>query len=183
MNIEEKDLLEGARRFDQACLAAIYDRYSAKLFAYTLRLLGDPPLAEDCVAETFARFLKALQDGRGPRQFLQAYLYKIAHNWITDLYRRRPPAEEELPEDLPVSDPCWPELGVEQRLQQGRLRAALAQLTPEQRQVVLLRFVEGWENEQVAAVIGKPVGAVKALQHRGLAALRRRLTSNKERTL
>jgi DNA-directed RNA polymerase specialized sigma24 family protein len=51
-----------------------------------MRLLGHASLAEDCVAETFARFLKALQKRQGPRDHLQAYLYRIAHNWIVDLY-------------------------------------------------------------------------------------------------
>src|SRR5512138_184862 len=96
----EQDLLNGARALDMQALAAIYDRYSPGLYAYAMRLLGDECQAEDCVAETFSRFLKSLRAGQGPEEHLQAYLYRIAHNWITDLYRRQPPPPFELDENL-----------------------------------------------------------------------------------
>lgn len=173
MNRSEAALLEGARRFDLDVMAEIYDRYNAGLFQYAIRLLGDACLAEDCVSETFMRFLKAFQIGRGPQSYLQAYLYRVAHNWICDFYRRQPPPPLVLDENLPGTASHRPESRVEQRLLREELRVALARLTPDQRQVIMLRFIEGWENEAVAAALQKPVGAVKALQHRALAALRR----------
>jgi RNA polymerase sigma-70 factor (ECF subfamily) len=54
-----------------------------------------------------------------------------------------------------------------------RARYALLSLTPDQRQVIMLKFLEGWQNPEIARALNKPVGAVKSLQHRGLAALRR----------
>ncbi|GAP09487.1 RNA polymerase sigma factor, sigma-70 family [Bellilinea caldifistulae] len=169
---EEKRLLEGARRFDLDCLAAIYDRYSDGLYGYVVRLLGNADLAEECVSETFARFLQALHNGGGPRNHLKAYLYRIAHNWVTDQFRRQPTTME-LSENLggDENDDADGALQLEQEKQ--RLRAALQALTPDQRQVILLRFFEGWENDQIAAAVEKPVGAVKALQHRAVASLRR----------
>jgi RNA polymerase sigma-70 factor (ECF subfamily) len=62
----------------------------------------------------------------------------------------------------------------------GRLRAALHTLTPDQRDVLALKFASGLSNNEVARVMGKPVTAVKSLQHRGLAALRRMLGSEVE---
>lgn len=169
----EQDLLKGALGFDLPALTAIYDRYSPGIYRYAMRLLGDETLAEDCVTETFARFLKALRNGQGPQQHLQAYLYRIAHNWITDIYRREPPPSAELDGDKLISDSPPPDEQADIRIQQARVRLALRALTPEQRQVISLRFVEGWETEEVAKVLQKTVGAVKALQHRALAALRR----------
>ena len=169
----EQVLLHRARDFDRPALAAIYDRYSPGLYAYAMRLLGDQKLAEDCVAETFARFLKGLRAGQGPDEHLQAYLYRIAHNWITDSYRRQPPLPLDLDENLRAGDDQRPEHQVDQHLEQERVRSALRHLTPDQRQVVILRFLEGWENEEVSAAVQKPVGAVKALQHRALATLRK----------
>jgi RNA polymerase sigma-70 factor, ECF subfamily len=177
----EQDLLKGAQHFDPQVLAGIYDRYSTPLYYYALRLLGDNRLAEDCVAETFSRLLKALRGGQGPRDHLQAYLYRVAHNWITDQYRRQPPPPLELDEDFPEGDQLRPEHLADEHIEQEQMRAALSHLTPEQRQVISLRFIEDWENEEVAAALCKPIGAVKALQHRALAALRRILDAPKEK--
>ena len=176
MNITgEANLLRGAKAFDMQYLGAIYDRYSPGLYAYSMRLLGDACLAEDCVAETFSRFLKALRAGQGPDQHLQAYLYRIAHNWITDQYRREPPPPLALEDDFAEQDGMRVEAQAGQHMQQEQVRAALRLLTPDQRQVIMLRFLEGWSIDDVAAAVDKPVSAVKALQHRALAALRRYL--------
>jgi RNA polymerase sigma-70 factor (ECF subfamily) len=172
----EKELLNGAKRLDPNALAAIYDRYNMAIYAYSMRLLGEPDLAEDCVAETFSRFLHALHAGKGPQDYLQAYLYRIAHNWITDCYRRQPRPSFELDENRHTDDQPTPSQTVDENLQQARMRAALRQITADQRQVIVLRFLEGWENEEVAVLLNKPIGAVKALQHRALRALRKILT-------
>ncbi len=179
-SLKEEDLLRGAKNFDQQALAEIYDRYSTGLYGYAMRLLGEVNLAEECVAETFARFLQALRAGKGPRDHLQAYLYRIAHNWVTDQYRRQPPPSLALDEELKADPNLQPGQIVEGWHTQERVRLALRALTPEQRQVIVLRFLEGFENEAVAAALGKPVGAVKALQHRALEALRRLLVAIEE---
>ncbi len=170
-----QQLLSGAQQYDLDCLAEIYDRFSPGLYAYAMRLLGDIAQAEDCVAETFSRFLRALRAGQGPKNHLQAYLYRIAHNWVTDQYRRQPPPPLNLDEAVHQDTTHNPEIQTGERMEQRRVRAALKQLTIEQRQVVMLKFIEGWENDEVAAAIQKPLGAVKALQHRALASLRKLL--------
>ena len=173
----EQDLLERAREFDLYALAEIYDRYSPKLYAYAVRLLGDEDLAEDCVAETFSRLLSALRSGGGPQDYLQAYLYRVAHNLITDRYRREPPAPLELKDNALSNGLDAPDAGLEDKLRQEQVRRALRVLTPEQRQVIMLKYVQGCSNEETAAALQKPLGAVKSLQHRGLEALRRLLQS------
>jgi RNA polymerase sigma-70 factor, ECF subfamily len=168
----DPELLQRARQLDHQALAQIYDLHSPGLYRYAMRLLGDQVLAEDCVAETFSRFLQTLQANRGPENFLQAYLYRIAHNWISDYYRREPGPAEELTEEL-QDDQADPEEDTNQRQRQERLRVALQQLTPDQQQVIALKYLDGWENEEIACTLKKPVGAVKSLQHRALGTLQR----------
>ena len=168
--ISEQELLTQAGQFDSCALAEIYDIYSPRLYRYSVRLLGDDCAAEDCVSETFSRFLKALQAGKGPRDYLQAYLFRTAHNLVVDHYRRQSPTEE-LDEDLPQAETT--ESVAEDNLRQSRVRAALHKLTEDQQQVVALKFLEGWENEEIARALHKPIGAVKSLQHRALAQLQK----------
>lgn len=172
----DREILSGVLQRDLAALTVMYDRYSPGIYRYAMRLLGEDSLAEECVAETFARFLKALRAGQGPRDYLQAYLYRIAHNWITDQYRRQPPENVELDEQVAAGDAVRPDTAVEGRIEQEQVRLALRALTAEQRMVIVLKYYEGWANEEVAAALQKPVGAVKALQHRAMAALRKALS-------
>lgn len=169
----EQELLQKASRMNTQALAEIYDTYSPGIFRYGMRLLGDMSLAEDCVAETFTRFLKALQERHGPCDKLQAYLYRIAHNWIVDLYRKN--GNEQV---LELSKNIWSEADVPEeeaakRIRQKQVRKAILQLTPDQQQVILLKYLEDWSNEEVARVMKKPIGAVKSLQHRALRSLYR----------
>lgn len=155
-----------------------YDRHNSELYRYAWRLLGDADLAEECVAETFSRFLTALQRGGGPRQHLRAYLFRMAHNWITDYYRSRPTMPLPLMEHTHVS-PVDISGDLEEQAERAGIRVALAELTPDQRQVIVLKYVEDWNTEDIARALGKPVGAVKALQHRAIQSLRRLLLKEK----
>lgn len=172
--LSDSELLERAQQFDQQALAQIYDTYSPGLYRYSMRRLSDQDVAEDCVAETFSRFLQALKAQRGPQSFLQAFLYRIAHNWIIDHYRRGPMQPQELTEEHP-DDNADPEKDAGQHLQREHLRLAIGKLSPDQQQVIVLKYLEGWENEDIARSLKKPVGAVKSLQHRALAALEKTL--------
>ena len=173
----EKDLLQAALSFDQKALAQIYDLYSPELYRYAARFLGDPCAAEDCVADTFSRFLKAIHHKRGPKDFLRAYLFRIAHNWIADYYRRAPNVVE-LKDTQPGNDRS-PEEEAFLRIRQAQTRSALSQLTPDQQQVIALKYLQGWQNEEIAQILHKPVGAVKSLQHRALARLEKILSTEK----
>lgn len=176
--ITETELLQQAKRFNEEALIEIYDRYNPGLYRYAMRLLNDENLAEECVAETFSRFLKTIKHGNGPNQYLQAYLYRIAHNWITDIYRQRPDPVSLDNQTLPaVSED--PQEKIMNHLEAENIRSSLKLLTAEQRQVIVLKYLEGWDNDQIAKSLEKPPGAIKALQHRGLQSLRRLLTGDK----
>lgn len=171
--------LPQARQFDECALTEIYQALSPGLYRYAYRLLGDARDAEDVVAETFHRWLLAIQHGGGPTDHLAAYLYRIAHNLIIDRYRRRPVPDLPLDESLEAGGEDDPAQAAPDRLAQARARAALWRLTPDQRLVITLKFFEGLSNEEIAAALGKPIGAVKSLQHRALESLRRLLAAER----
>ena len=130
MDQNQEKLLRQAKELDQVALAEIYDTYSTSLYGYALRLLGDPALAEDCVAETFSRFLKALHAGKGPQKQLKAYLYRIAHNWIADVYRRSPQQCLSLEERPELAHALRVEEQVDHRILAGQLRSSALSAHP-----------------------------------------------------
>ncbi|MBN1991063.1 MAG: sigma-70 family RNA polymerase sigma factor [Anaerolineae bacterium] len=183
MNDQELARLRRARAFDRAALAAIYDDYHQPIYRYIYRQVSEVETARDLTAEVFHRLLHAIQHGNGPEQNLRAWLYRAAHNSVIDHYRRQKhrrhlPLKEEL---VDVNDD--PAKIAEGYLSAQAVRAALQQLTLDQRQVLILKFLEGLSNQETAEVLGKPVGAVKSLQHRALAALQRRLVPAEESLL
>jgi RNA polymerase sigma-70 factor (ECF subfamily) len=175
--IDEQDLLSRAKRLDSTALGLVYDYFSPPIYRYAYHLLGDPDLAEDCLADTFKRFLQAVKVGKGPDSHLKAYLYRIAHNWITDRYRCKKHEEVELTENIMDLKP-EPREEVQRLLEKDTIKKALSKLTPDQQQVIVLRFIEEYENEEVAQILNKSIGSIKALQHRALAVLRQHLLAD-----
>lgn len=174
MEITDNQLLSQARDFDKNALAQIYDRYSTALYHYAYRQTGNQQTAEDCVAETFSRFLNALHSKKGPKKHLKAYLYRIAHNWITDLYRKKPSEFSNL-DDIEETVARY-QASVESEVismdTAETLRDHLSKLNPDQRQVIALKHLEGMPNTEVAEIMGRSVGSVKALNSRALNNLR-----------
>ena len=156
-------------------LVEIYEKYSGKLFAYAFRLVGDSQFAEDCVSETFSRFLKTVQRGVGSIDNLNAYLYRIAHNWIMDYYRNRLPEQENKEISLLQNDTNNPEALVSKESERQKVRKALLNLPEKQRQVIMFRFYEEWSHAETASALGTSAGATRALQYRALESLRNML--------
>jgi RNA polymerase sigma-70 factor (ECF subfamily) len=170
----ERRWIEGAHKLDEAVLGEIYDALSPELYRYAYRLVGNVEQAEDLLSETFLRFLRAIQAGGGPQRHLRAYLYRTLHNLLMDRHRRREPVWVELkPAQISTGEGGNPATSLQQQLEEQEARSYLWHLTAEQRQVILLKFFQDLSNTEIAAVLEKTEGAVKALQHRGLASLRR----------
>ena len=175
-SFNEKELLKCAQAFDMEALTAIYDTFSPAIYSYSQRLLGSASLSEECVAETFSRFLQALKKRRGPTHYLRAYLYRIAHNWVTDYYRRYQPdqpGEEEL--EL-IKDDSDLQSQLENKLSKEDIRTALLRLPEQQRQVIILRYLEDLDHAEIAASLGKSVNSIKVIQHRAVRTLCRQLS-------
>jgi len=168
-------LLQQAKRGNRQALAAIYDAFQPPLYRYVYRQVDSQETARDLTAEVFHRFLQSLQKGNGPDQYLQAWLYRVAHNTIVDYYRRQQ-HRHHLPllEQFVAADDDPVHLA-ELHIAADRVRRSMRQLTPDQQQVIALKFFAGLSNQEIARIIAKPIGAVKALQHRAIAALQRQL--------
>jgi RNA polymerase sigma-70 factor (ECF subfamily) len=168
-------LLALLRAGDQGALLHLYRRYAGRLYRYALHNLQDHAAAEDVASEALMRLMGALGRYQDRGVSLKPYLYRIAANLVADQRRRgrRLTPLSVIREDDALSvDPS--ELA-EHRLAWHELEALLAQLTRDQRAVVVLRFAHGMTADQAATQLDKTVGAVKALQHRALAILRRAL--------
>lgn len=163
--------------FDRQALVEIYEHYSPEIYRYAYRQLDDADLAEDCVADTFHRFMLAIRSGTNFEN-MRAYLYRIAHNWITDHYREQPQLPSFLNDEAHSSPEDNPSQLVAQKMDRQRVRAAILRLSPEQRQVIELRFMENWSHYEVAETLGKSVEATRALQYRAVEALRQILSES-----
>ena len=165
--------LDGLRKLDPQAVAAIYDRYFPDVYRYVYYRLGNESLAEDIASDVFVRLLEAVKAKRGPKTNLKSWLLSTASNVIADHLRRvyRRPTEV-LPESMPDLGSSLTD-EIDRRHQTDSVRQAYAQLTPEQQNVLALRFGDGYSLEETAAVMQKKVNAVKALQFRALAALQR----------
>jgi len=180
MSKDEATLIQRAKEGDPAAFAEIYDRHQPVVYRYIFYRVGDAVIAEDLTSEVFVRLVDSIEDFTYQGRPLLAWLYTIARNLVTDHHRRTGRATMVPLDERLVADVTDLEDGAGHTLAQQRLAAAVDQLTEDQRQVILLKFFERLDNETVARVLGKSCGAVKALQHRALAALRRILKSNKD---
>jgi RNA polymerase sigma-70 factor (ECF subfamily) len=143
------------------------------MYAYIYRRVGDANLAEDLTSELFMRLLLAVQNGNIWKQSFTAWLYRVAHNLVVDHYRKRPPLTEDLEVVNGIAAGSGADEMVEQSMAVDQLFRGVQQLTPEQQEVLVLRFGEGLTAKEVGEIIGKSTGAVEALQRRGIAGLRR----------
>ncbi|MDQ1301098.1 MAG: hypothetical protein QG637_1019 [Chloroflexota bacterium] len=172
---EQRALLERAGRADPYALGQIYDQYVNRIYSYIYHRVGQAEQAEDLTGQVFIRMLEAVRSGQGWKTSFSGWLYRIAHNLVIDFYRRRGRASfvdiDEAPPIIATEDD--PSRRVQATLDREDLRAALGQLTEEQAQVITLRFLEDLSIAEVAAIMGKNEGAIKALQYRAVLALRR----------
>jgi RNA polymerase sigma-70 factor (ECF subfamily) len=168
------DLVAAAQAGAPGAYEDLYDIYSGRVYGY-VRGLGVPE-PDDTVSEVFVAVVRGLTTFRGDDDDFRRWLFTIAHRRAVDAHRHRArrPVQPTDPADLPelpgADDPA---AAIEEQLAPGVATAALAQLTPEQREVILLRVVADLSVADAAAVMGKQPGAIKTLQRRALAALRR----------
>ncbi len=176
MTTDDDALLERARANDTQALGALYDAYADRIYGYLYRRVSSAQVAEDLTGDVFVKVLEALDTGRPWHTSFRAWLYRIAHNVVVDWYRAQGDVERE-PLDVHEAQLSEGESNTPDVWAHRDLHQALLALTEQQQQVLVLRYGEGLKVREIAEIIGKSVGAVEALQHRALVALRDRLES------
>jgi RNA polymerase sigma-70 factor (ECF subfamily) len=171
----ERRLVEAARA-NPVAFQELYERHVDAIYTYAIQRLRDSAAAEEIVAETFQRALENLDRYEWRGVPFAAWLYRIAGNAIAARYRREPTVPLDEAGDLP-DDAVGPEqalLDVERRRE---LLAAVALLSPEQQQAVILRYGHGLRNKEIAYIMGRSEGAIKQLLRRAVNNLQRRLAA------
>jgi RNA polymerase sigma-70 factor (ECF subfamily) len=170
--MNDEQLLSKARQLDPAALRALHQRFYEPVTRYIQFKVGVPQTVEDLSGEVFVRVLEGLKRGQAWRDSPQGWIMGIARNVVVDYYRKRERMTEvALNERLTSAEATDPNHQAIVRDQQHRLNLAIQRLTDEQRDVIMMRFMEGMDIKAVAKAINKSPGAVKGLQYRALRAL------------
>ncbi len=164
------ELVRRAQAGDAEGFGELYDRYVDVVFGYLFHKVGDRATAEDFTSETFVRALRRIDSLTFQGRDVGAWLVTIARNIVLDHVKSSRHRLEVPTADMRDADraTAGPEETVLQRLADAELMAGVAKLSEEQRECLMLRFVQGLSVAETAAAMGKKDGAVKALQHRAV---------------
>jgi len=171
-------LVEKSADGDLEAFGELYSIYLAPIYRYVSYQVRDKMTAEDIVEEVFVKAWKAIGTCKGKGQTFSAWLYRIAHNHVVNTLRRmnkRVSLESVEMEIETLIEVTNPEQEVEAKLAKQELLEAMICLSQNQRQVIILKFIEGLNNSEIAQVLGKREGAVRVLQMRALSKLRQEL--------
>ena len=170
---DEESLVRRAQQRDNEAFTQLYENYFNKIYRYVVFKIGNNTEAEDVTQQVFVNALRSISSFKWKGFPFSAWLFRIAHNQVVD-YLRKKTKHPTVPIDdsLAVSDSS-PQRAVEKKLNIEQLIAATKRLTKAQQQVISLRFAGELPIAQVARVMGKSEGAVKALQHSAIVALRK----------
>ena len=173
---EMRALVERAQAGDRDALEELYLLHFDRIYSYLHVTVGNKHDAEDLTTQTFLRMLESIGKFRWQSAPFSAWLFRIAHNLSMDHFRasRRWQPEEEVPEPPGEEEPSA-ELAAMQTISRESMLKLIERLSPEQQQVLTLKFLFNFSNGEAATILGKTEGAVKSLQHRALASLQSKL--------
>jgi RNA polymerase sigma-70 factor (ECF subfamily) len=181
---DEQSWIESARSADPAersdAVGWLYERYFDRIYRYIYLKLGDAVEAEDVSEQVFLKMIESIGTFQWQGTSFSAWLYRIAHNQVVDTLRRqsrRPQVPLEPVSDTLQSERDDPHHLAEQSDFRDHVSEALSSLTDLQAQVILLKFGSGLSNAEVAAILDRTEGAIKALQYSALQNLQKRLMS------
>lgn len=181
MRTPDEALIRRAQALDPGALAELYDRHFDGIYRYLYTRLRHEADAEDLTEQVFLKMVDSIQRYRPRGVAFSSWLYRIAHNLLVDRYRRAGREAVELSADLrdhrPAADPA---AMVQNSDERRRLMQAIERLTPEQQQVITMRFVDNLDVEEVARLTHRRPGAIHSMQHRALASLYRFLMEQEE---
>ena len=169
-------LVDRAQKGERAALEELYLIHFDRIYSYLHVSVGNRHDAEDLTTQTFLKMLEAIGKFRWQAAPFSAWLFRIAHNLAMDHFRanRRWQVEEEVPE--PEADESTSaEAGAFEAIGRRSMLDLIEDLSPEQQQVLTLKFVFNFANAEAATILGKTEGAIKSLQHRALVSLQKQL--------
>ena len=168
-----EELVEKAAGGNLEAFGELYEIYLDRIYRYVFYQVKDKMTAEDITEEVFVKAWKVIGSCKGKGKTFQSWLYRIAHNHMIDTLRRMWKTTSIEKENVAgLSDPT---LDVEAKLEHKELLEMIACLPENQKQVIILKFIEGLDNREIGKIMGKREGAIRVLQMRALAALRQRL--------
>jgi RNA polymerase sigma-70 factor, ECF subfamily len=167
----EDVLLVRASRGDPAAVSEIYERYFPAIYRYARLQVGDGQTAEDIASEVFFRLMTRLGKPNGPRTSLRGWLFRVARNEVYQHYGKERQFPKTTLEDW-LSSNVDLEVQVLRSVEIEKAQRALGMLAPDQREVLILRFVEALNLEETATLMGRSQSAIKSLQFRAVATLR-----------
>ena len=169
---EEAILVERAIGHDADAFGRLYDMHVDRVYRHIYYRVGNEADAEDLTQHVFLKAWQAIGRYRKAASPFIAWLMTISHNLVVDFYRTRKDRAYLEMEVLADSSASNPEQAAEAGLEQQCLRRAILQLSSDEQQVVILRFIEGFEFGEIASLINKKEGNVRVILHRALAKLR-----------
>jgi RNA polymerase sigma-70 factor (TIGR02952 family) len=175
VGVDDAILVARAKAGDADAFGQLYEAYLDKIYRYIYFRVTDEQIAEDLISQVFTKAWENLSRYQPSGRPFIAWLYTIAHNTVIDHYRTRKdtvPIENTL---SLASDAPSPHEQVELHFETDNLRTALQTLTPEQQQVVVLKFISGMSTDEIAGQLRKSAGAIRALQMRALQALAKQM--------
>ncbi|HEX6061513.1 MAG TPA: RNA polymerase sigma factor [Candidatus Limnocylindria bacterium] len=186
-NSPTEDVVSSAEREEDAALARragsgeaeafgiLYDRYVDAVYRYVFYRVRNEAEAEDVTSDVFMRALRAIPKYE-PRQAFLAWLYRIARNAVIDRSRRQAARQQVSFEDAlahPNADQVVnPDAGLLAGSDASVVRVAMQQLTPLQQEILVLRYVEGYDTKTISKLVGKRDGTIRGIEFRALSALR-----------
>jgi RNA polymerase sigma-70 factor (ECF subfamily) len=168
----DASLVAAAKGGDAAAFGELYERYRDPIYRYCLARTGSAADAEDLTADVFVKALRSLDRYEDRGAPFVAFLYRIARNAAIDRarVRKEPLSMDQLPSEVGSGHDV--ERAAISGTERTTLLAALARLKANDRDVIVLRFLEGYSGVEVAQMLGKSEGAVRILQHRAMERLR-----------
>ncbi len=178
---EPDEVLAERAKVEREAFGILYERHVRRIYNYVYYRTGSVADAEDLTARTFYQALSNLQRYKVQGVPFSAWLFRIAHNLVANWHRdsgrhRALPIDGIVELQDPADDPPAAAEGVEER---AELRRVIARLPADRQQLLILKFVEQMPNAEIAAVMGRTEGAIKALLHRTIASLKTQLASDK----
>ena len=173
---EMRALVARAQEGDREALEELYLLHFDRIYSYLHMSVGNRHDAEDLTTQTFLKMLESIGRFQWRSAPFSAWLFRIAHNLAMDHFRasRRWQPEADVPEPPGVEAPSA-EAGALEKIGRESMLELIEGLSPEQRQVLTLKFVFNFTNADAATILEKTEGAVKSLQHRALVSLQKQV--------